>query len=155
MSVIMYERVGFEGRRPSPFSWRIRYALAHKGIEVEYRPTRFADVDIIEKLSGQHFVPIIVNGPKVVHDSWHIAAYLDQRFSHKPTLLGDDAGRNLNHFVNHWSDTVLSPTVPASHLSRLHLVPCSGASRLFSEIKREDVGPDARGSGRGSAKMAS
>ena len=111
MSVIMYERVGFEGRRPSPFSWRIRYALAHKGIEVEYRPTRFADVDIIKKLSGQHFVPIIVDGPKVVHDSWHIAAYLDQRFSDKPILLGDDAGRNLNHFVNHWSDTVLSPTV--------------------------------------------
>jgi len=73
MTIIMYERVGFEGRRPSPFSWRIRHALTHKGIDVEYRPVRFADVDIIKRLSGQHFVPIIVDGSKVVHDSWQIA----------------------------------------------------------------------------------
>ena len=59
MPIIMYERVGFEGRRPSPFSWRIRYALTHKGVEVDYRPVRFADVEIIKQLSGQHFVPII------------------------------------------------------------------------------------------------
>jgi glutathione S-transferase len=111
MTIIMYERVGLEGRRPSPFSWRTRYALAHKGADVEYRPTRFADVDIIKQLSGQHFVPIIVDGPKVVHDSWHIAAYLDNRFPDKPTLLGDETARSLARFVNHWSDTVLAPIV--------------------------------------------
>src|SRR5262245_61476054 len=60
MTIVMYERVGFEGRRPSPFSWRIRYALTHKGVDIEYRPVRFADVDTIKRLSGQHFVPIIV-----------------------------------------------------------------------------------------------
>jgi hypothetical protein len=49
----MYERIGLDGRRPSPFSWRIRYALAHKGVEVDYKPTRFADVGIIRELSGQ------------------------------------------------------------------------------------------------------
>ena len=27
MALIFFERVGHEGRRPSPFSWRIRYAL--------------------------------------------------------------------------------------------------------------------------------
>jgi len=43
MSLIMYERIGHDGRRPSPFSWRIRYALAHKGIEPEFRQVRFAD----------------------------------------------------------------------------------------------------------------
>ena len=37
MTIVMYERVGFEQRRPSPFSWRIRYALAHKGVPVEFR----------------------------------------------------------------------------------------------------------------------
>ena len=35
MSLIFYERVGYEGRRPSPFSWRIRYALAHKGVDFD------------------------------------------------------------------------------------------------------------------------
>ena len=34
MRLTFYERVGFEGRRPSPFSWQIRYALAHKGVDL-------------------------------------------------------------------------------------------------------------------------
>ena len=107
MTIILYERVGFEGRRPSPFSWRIRYALAHKGVEVEYRPTRFADVHTIKELSGQHFLPVIVDGSYVVHDSWHIATYLEERFPDKPALFGDEAARSTTRFVNHWSDAVL------------------------------------------------
>jgi glutathione S-transferase len=111
MTITMYERVGFDGRRPSPFSWRIRYALTHKGLDVDYQPTRFADVDLIRKLSNQHFVPIIVDGTTVVHDSWRIATYLEERFPGTPTLFGDKAARNVTRFVNHWSDTVLAPVV--------------------------------------------
>jgi len=40
----MYERIGHEGRRPSPFSWRIRYALAHKGVEPQFRHDNIADL---------------------------------------------------------------------------------------------------------------
>ena len=58
MALIMYERIGLQERRPSPFSWRIRYALAHKSVPVEYRPVRFADVETIRSLSGQDKVPI-------------------------------------------------------------------------------------------------
>jgi hypothetical protein len=50
MTLTMYERVGHEGRRPSPFSWRIRYAFAHKVVEPEFRHVRFADVEIIRAL---------------------------------------------------------------------------------------------------------
>jgi len=107
MTIVMYERVGFEGRRPSPFSWRIRYALTHKGIDVEYRPVRFADVDTIKRLSGQHFVPIIVDGSKVVHDSWQIASYLEDRFPDQPPF-GDAVARRTARFVSLWSDNVLN-----------------------------------------------
>ena len=31
MALIFHERVGLEGRRISPFSWRIRYALRAQG----------------------------------------------------------------------------------------------------------------------------
>ena len=110
MTIVMYERVGFEGRRPSPFSWRIRYALTHKGVDVEYRPVRFADVDTIKQLSGQHFVPIIVDGSKVVHDSWHIASYLEDRFPTQPPLFGDEVARRTTRFVNLWS-YVLGPAL--------------------------------------------
>jgi hypothetical protein len=57
MTLTMYERIGHEGRRRSLFSWRIRYAPAHKGVEPQFRHVRFADVETVRALSGQHFVP--------------------------------------------------------------------------------------------------
>src|SRR5262245_57623702 len=80
MASIFYERVGHEGRCPSPFSWRIRYALAHKGLDFEVRPVRFADVGTIRALSGQHRTPILSHGDYVVHETWHIACYLEEQF---------------------------------------------------------------------------
>ena len=111
MSLVMYERLGHEDRRPSPFSWRIRYALAHKGVPVEFRLVRFADVATIRALSGQHMVPILCEGDRVIHDSWNIACYLEDRFSDQPSLFGGAAGRGLARLTNHWSDTVLAPAV--------------------------------------------
>jgi hypothetical protein len=58
-------------RRPSPFSWRIRYALAHKGVPVEFRLVRFADVETIRGLSGQHY-PGRVSG--IAHSARRTAA---------------------------------------------------------------------------------
>lgn len=111
MPIVMYERVGFEERRPSPFSWRIRYALTHKGVDVDYLPTRFADVATIEKLSHQKFVPIVTDGTRVVHNSWNIARYLEEKYPDRPTLFGDESARATTRFVNIWSDTVLMPIV--------------------------------------------
>jgi glutathione S-transferase len=107
MALIFHERVGLGGRRISPFSWRIRYAFAHKGLQPTVVPTRFADVDRIRGLSGQHFVPIIEHDEKVIHDSWAIACYLEDRFPNAPSLFGGAAGRGVTRLVNIWSDTVL------------------------------------------------
>ena len=109
MALIFYERVGHEGRRPSPFSWRIRYALAHKGIAFNVHPVRFADVDSIRALSGQHLTPIIRDGDRVVHETWDIACYLEDRFPERPSLFGGATGRGMARLVNHWSDTQLNP----------------------------------------------
>lgn len=113
MSLVFHERVGFEGRRPSPFSWRIRYALAHKGLldtpEVEVRATRFADRPRIEALSGQRFVPVIEHRGRVVHDSWAIACHLEDAFPDRPSLFGGAIGRGVTRQLNLWCDTVLLP----------------------------------------------
>ncbi len=107
MALVFHERVGLEGRRISPFSWRIRYAFAHKGLEPEVVPTRFADVDRIRALSGQHFVPIIEHDGQVVHDSWSIACHLEDRFPDRPSLFGGPIGRGTTRALNIWSDIVL------------------------------------------------
>lgn len=111
MSLVMYERLGHDGRRPSPFSWRIRYALAHKGIPVEFRLVRFADVETIRGLSGQHFTPIIADDGEVVFDSWNIACHLEDRYPDRPSLFGGDAGRGLARLANQWADHILAPAV--------------------------------------------
>jgi glutathione S-transferase len=111
MSLVMYERIGHEGRRPSPFSWRIRYALAHKGPPVEFRHVRFADVETIRALSGQHFVPIVTDGDRVIHDSWNIACYLEDRFPDRPSLFGGAFGRGVARLVNHWADHTLGVAI--------------------------------------------
>jgi glutathione S-transferase len=111
MSLVMYERLGHDGRRPSPFSWRIRYALAHKGVPGEFRLVRFADVETIRGLSGQHFVPIIVDDGQVVHDSWNIACHLEDRYPDRPSLFGGDAGRGLARLTNQWADHILAPAI--------------------------------------------
>jgi glutathione S-transferase len=111
MTLIMYERIGLEERRPSPFSWRIRYALAHKDVAVEYRKVRFADVETIRALSGQDKVPILVHGDRVIHDSWNIALYLETQFSDHPSLFGGQIGCGLARYINLWSDVTLSPVI--------------------------------------------
>jgi len=114
MALIFYERVGHEGRRPSPFSWRIRYALAHKGLDFEVRPVRFADVGTIRALSGQHLTPILRYGDHVVHETWDIANYLEHRFPDRPSLFGGAAGMGMARFINDWASAQLVP--PLRHV---------------------------------------
>jgi glutathione S-transferase len=111
MSLVMYERIGHEGRRPSPFSWRIRYALAHKGVEPEFRHVRFADVKTIVRVSGQHFVPVLTDGDRVIHDSWNIACHLEDRLPDRPPLFPGRGGRRFARLVNRWSDKTLGPAM--------------------------------------------
>ena len=140
MGLILYERVGHEGRRPSPFSWRIRYALTHKAVDVEYIPTRFADVGTIRRLSGQHMVPILVDGDRVVHDSWNIAVYLDERFPDRPALLGGESMRAMARFINLWSDTVLGPVL--RRLIYTDFIRCldEGDRAYFRDSRERDLG---------------
>jgi glutathione S-transferase len=111
MTLIMYERIGHLGRRPSPFSWRIHYALAHKGIDVVFRQVRFADVETIRTLSGQDKVPIITDGDRIIHDSWNIARHLEMRYPDHPSLFGGDVGQGLTRHINLWSDTTLGVAI--------------------------------------------
>jgi glutathione S-transferase len=90
-------------------SWRIRHALAHKGIDFDVHPVRFADVETIRRLSGQHLTPIIDDNGKVTHETWDIANCLEDRFADRPPLFGGVAGKGMARFINVWSDTQLGP----------------------------------------------
>lgn len=140
MSPVFYERVGHEGRRPSPFSWRIRYALAHKGIDFEVRPVRFADVETIRAVSGQHFTPIITDGDRAVHETWDIACYLEDRFAERPSLFGGDVGRGATRLINAWSDTQLNPPLRRVIYADFPAVLDAGDRAYFRSTRERDLG---------------
>lgn len=110
MALKLYELVGADDRRFSPYSWRARLALAHKGLDAELIPCRFTDKDKIA-FSGQGKLPILVDGDTVVYDSWNIASYLEERYPYRPSLFGGEGSRALSRFLNHWADTQLAPVL--------------------------------------------
>lgn len=95
-----------DDRRFSPYCWRVKLALAHKGLAVETIPWRFTEKDRIA-LSGQGRVPVLVDGDKWIADSWTIANYLEDAYPDRPSLFGGGAGRALSHFYVGWADAVL------------------------------------------------
>ncbi|QFT20405.1 Beta-etherase [Pseudomonas sp. THAF187a] len=71
----------------SPYCWRVRLALAHKGLDCQSRPIHFTDKEAIA-FSGQKLVPVLTDGDEAINDSLAIFAYLDRRYPAQP-LLGD------------------------------------------------------------------
>jgi glutathione S-transferase len=106
MSIILYDLAGADpDLRFSPYCWRTRFALAHKGLLVETVPWRFTETDVIA-FSGQGKVPVIRDGETTVSDSWSIAEYLEDKYP-APTLFGGVTGKAHAQFVNAWADGVL------------------------------------------------
>ncbi len=109
MAITLYDLAGAEPeRRFSPFCWRTKMALAHKGLRVETIPWRFTEKDKLPK-PNQGRVPVIVDDGHVVHDSTAIADYLETRYPDRPSLFGGEGGRALTRFVQNWTETVLQP----------------------------------------------
>ncbi|PPR12071.1 MAG: Beta-etherase [Alphaproteobacteria bacterium MarineAlpha11_Bin1] len=106
MTIQLYELVGKDDRRFSPYCWRTRMALEHKGIDYETIPVRFTDKDLIS-FSGQERLPVIRDGETFVSDSWAIAEYLEGKYPESRPLFGGDIGHGLARFLNVWADRVL------------------------------------------------
>jgi len=111
MTIKMYDLAGAEPeRRFSPFCWRTKMALAHKGLEVETIPWRYADKAAIAFANWDR-VPVIVDKNLPVVDSWAIASYLEGAYDSAPALFGGKAGRAFAFFVNNWVDGELHPVL--------------------------------------------
>ncbi len=106
MTIIMYDLAGADpDLRFSPYCWRTRFALAHKGLPVETIPWRFTETDAIA-FSGQGKVPVIRDEGDVVFDSWTIAEHLEDRYP-APANFGHPTARAHARFINAWADAVL------------------------------------------------
>jgi glutathione S-transferase len=109
MVIKLYDLAGAEeDRRFSPYCWRTKMALKHKGLEFETVPWRFTEKDVIA-YTGSTTVPVIVDGSRAVYDSWEIAEYLEQAYPSRPALFEGSASRSLALFFSHWTVRALHP----------------------------------------------
>ena len=105
MTMKLWELAGAEDDRLfSPYCWRTRMALAHKGLQAETVPWRVTEKDAIA-FSGQGLVPVLRDGDQVVSDSWAIAA-LDAAHPAKPLFEGPQA-KSLVFFLSNWCERTL------------------------------------------------
>ena len=110
MAIKVYDLCGADDRRFSPFCWRIRMALAHKGLDAEFEATHFTEKDKIA-FADSKTVPVIVDGETAMNESWNIADYLENNYPEKPSLFGGDAGRAVTGFINAWTNSTLHPAL--------------------------------------------
>src|SRR3954462_7705894 len=107
MTLKLYELVGTDAARPfSPFCWRTRMALAHKGLSAETIPWCFTEKDAIAP-HGSEKVPVLLAGDRSIVDSWTIANYLEDTYPDRPSLFGGEGGRAMGRMLNWWGDTVV------------------------------------------------
>ncbi len=115
MALTLYELVDGNGRRYSPYCWRIRMALAHKGLDAAIELCWHSDTKL--KFSGQSLVPVLADRERVVTDSWAIACYLDEAYADRPMLMEREQGRSFAKFLNNWTDTIIGrPLVRSLYL---------------------------------------
>ncbi|MBS0395418.1 MAG: glutathione S-transferase N-terminal domain-containing protein [Proteobacteria bacterium] len=96
----LYELVLENGRSASPFVWRVRYALAHKGLAFESVPLGLTDIPTV--LGGRfRTVPILEHGTTAMAESWDIVQYLDRAFPQRPLFSGP-AELQMVRLVDTW-----------------------------------------------------
>lgn len=107
--ITLYDLVFQEDRRPSPFCWRAKFAMAHKGLKWTEVPSGFTEKDKIAFADSQTY-PVIKDGETPVKDSWAIANHLDKAYPDKP-LFATEADRLAAQFASGWADVAINGAV--------------------------------------------
>ena len=110
--ITLYDLQLRTGATISPFVWATKYAIAHKGFEIDIVPGGFTG--IVERTGGRsERLPAIVDDGRWVLDSWLIAQYLDETYPDRPTLIGGKQVEVATKFIESWLwSTVLREWMP-------------------------------------------
>jgi glutathione S-transferase len=152
MSILLYDLAGADPElRFSPYCWRTKMALRHKGLDFETVPWRFTEKEVLAP-SGQGRVPVIVDSGRWVSDSWTIAGYLDEAYPDRPPLFPDARAKAQALFVNAWCDGVIAAARPLV-MPHLYGLIAERDKAYFKESREARFGP-MDGWGEGAAAAA-
>jgi len=139
--ITLFDLVFSGDRRPSPFCWRTKLALRHKGLDYVTEPVGFCDKDKLA-FAGSTTVPVIrddSHGGRAVRDSWQIALYLDEAYPAQP-LFASAAERSFARFVNGWADTTVHVALFPLVVADLHAQARPQDQAYFRESREKRLG---------------
>ncbi len=120
MAIVLYDLcAGDPQRRFSPPCWKVRMALAHKGLAFETRPTPFTRIREI----GDGFsptVPVIDDGGRLMRESFDIALHLEDAYPDRPSLFGGAGGRQMARFIDEWAHAALQSPAALMIIKDIH-----------------------------------
>jgi glutathione S-transferase len=128
-----------DDRRFSPYCWRTKMALKHKGLDFETLPWRFTEKERIQ-FTGSTTVPVIVDGNRAVYDSFEIAVYLDEAYPSRPGLFEGTESRALSLFMHHWAVRSLHAPLLRAILLDLHRHLHEKDKAYFRESREKRLG---------------
>jgi glutathione S-transferase len=100
-TIRLYDLVLKSGVTLSPFVWRTKLAILHKGFAIDDVPTSYMGIRRI--LDGSYRrLPVIDDDGTIVPDSWDIAEYLDSTYPDRPLLYRSQAEKNFASFLDQW-----------------------------------------------------
>jgi glutathione S-transferase len=140
MAVLLYDLCGTDpALRFSPYCWRAKMALAHKGLDVTTVPTIYTRIANIEN-GASKALPVLKDGDRIVPDSFAIALYLDEAYPDRPRLLGDDATVAACRVVEGWANTALGPVVMRMIVKDIHDVLDAADQPYFRKTREARFG---------------
>ena len=100
-TITFYDLQLSTGATISPFVWATKYAIAHKGFDMEVIPGGFTG--ILERTGGHsERLPAIIDDGRWVLDSWGIVEYLDATYPERPMLIPHPGIATLTRFLDTW-----------------------------------------------------
>lgn len=141
-AITLYDLDVTGGRRPSPFCWRAKFALAHKRLRWDEVPVGFTEKDKIA-FAGSRTVPVMVDhnhGDKIVKDSWDIAEHLDEAYTDGPALLGGERGKAFARFVAGWTNVSVHGALFPLVVADIHAAAHPSDQAYFRESREKRLG---------------
>jgi glutathione S-transferase len=119
MALVLHDLCGRDpGLRFSPYCWRAKLALAHKGLAFETVPTPFTAIQGIGPEARS--VPILEDDGRLVQDSFQIALHLEAAWPDRPSLFAGKSGVAAARFVEQWAMTALHPLILRMIVKDIH-----------------------------------
>jgi glutathione S-transferase len=118
MAITLYELAQADGMRYSPYCWRVRWSLRHKGLD--FRSVAIGFDDLQKLPGGSRSVPTVEIDGHVVNESWRIAEALDETFPDRPRLFACEQAKGATRFVESFFDKVVNASLLPLFAREIH-----------------------------------